>query len=109
MNKSLPLFLSLLAASFPAHGKESAGGLDSLLSEGAKPLKLAEGFVFTEGPAASPDGMLFFTDIPNNRIHRWDPKTRKVSVFLKDSGGANALYFTSEGCLLYTYPRPRDS
>ena len=100
MNKTLPLFLSLLAASFPAHGKESAGGLDSLVSEGAKPVKLADGFLFTEGPAASPDGMVFFTDIPNNRIHRWNPKTKKVSVFLKDSGGANGLYFTSEGDLV---------
>lgn len=90
----------LLAISWLAHGANSPSGLGSLVSADAKPVKIADGFLFTEGPASSPDGQVFFTDIPNNRIHRWDPKTKNLSVFIKDSGGANGLYFTSEGDLV---------
>jgi gluconolactonase len=89
-----------LAISWLAHGADSPSGLDSLVPSGAKPVKLADGFVFTEGPISNSDGQVFFTDIPNNRIHRWDSKTKKLSVFIKDSGGANGLYFTSEGDLV---------
>lgn len=90
----------LLAITGLAHGANSPSGLGSLVSADAKPVKIADGFLFTEGPASSPDGQVFFTDIPNNRIHRWDPKTKNLSVFIKDSGGANGLYFTSEGDLV---------
>ncbi len=34
--------------------------------------KVHTGFAFTEGPAADADGNLYFTDIPNNRIHKMD-------------------------------------
>ena len=37
---------------------------------------LCDGFRFTEGPIWVPDGnYLLFSDIPNNRIHRWTPGT----------------------------------
>ena len=100
MIKTLKHCLPFLAASFLAQGKEPAGGLGTLVDPGTKPVKLADGFLFTEGPSSGPGGQVYFTDIPNNRIHRWDPKTKKLSVFLKDSGGANGLYFTSEGDLV---------
>ena len=70
-----------------------------LVADGAKPVKLAGGFKFTEGPAASPGGSVYFTDIPNNRIHKWNPTAKKLSTFLEDSGGANGLYFSKEGDL----------
>lgn len=70
---------------------------DALVADGAKPVKLAGGFKFTEGPASSPDGNIYFTDIPNNRIHKWDTTTKKLSTFLENSGGANGLYFSKEG------------
>ena len=72
---------------------------DGLVADGAKPIKLAGGFKFTEGPALAPNGNVFFTDIPNNRIHKWDPKEKKVSVFMENSGGANGLFFSREGDL----------
>lgn len=81
-------------------GAESKGGLEPLVSPDSKAVKLAGGFTFTEGPAATKDGLVFFTDIPNNRIHRWDSKTGKLSLFLEDSGGANGLFLTSEGDLV---------
>ncbi|MFP6854223.1 MAG: SMP-30/gluconolactonase/LRE family protein, partial [Opitutales bacterium] len=72
---------------------------NGLVVDGAKPVKLAGGFKFTEGPAVAPNGNIFFTDIPNNRIHRWNPKEKKVSIFMENSGGANGLFFSKEGDL----------
>ena len=43
----------------------------SLIAKGAKPEKLAGDFKFTEGPACDPEGNVFFTDQPNNRIMKW--------------------------------------
>jgi len=71
----------------------------SLVAEGAKVEKLAGGFAFTEGPAADAQGNVFFTDIPNNRIHKWS-LDGKLSTFRENSGGANGLYFDKDGNLL---------
>ena len=60
-------------------------------------MKLAGGFKFTEGPAADSKGDVYFTDIPNNRIHKWSTVDKKLSTFIEDSGGANGLYFSKEG------------
>ncbi|MEM8783637.1 MAG: SMP-30/gluconolactonase/LRE family protein [Planctomycetota bacterium] len=54
---------------------------------------VAEGFRFTEGPALAPDGSIWFTDIPNHAIHRFDPATGETSLITDDSGGANGLFF----------------
>jgi gluconolactonase len=71
----------------------------SVVAEGAKVEKLAGGFKFTEGPAADREGNIFFTDIPNNRIHKWS-LDGKLITFNKNSGGANGLYFDKKGDLL---------
>jgi sugar lactone lactonase YvrE len=71
----------------------------SLVAEGAKVEKLAGGFKFTEGPAADAEGNIFFSDIPNNRIHKWSVDG-KLSTFREDSGGANGLFFDKDGNLL---------
>lgn len=66
---------------------------------GAKVEKLAEGFAFTEGPAVDAEGNVFFTDIPNNRIHKWS-LDGKLSTFRENSGGANGLFIDKDGNLL---------
>lgn len=71
----------------------------SVVAEGAKVEKLAGGFKFTEGPAADAEGNIFFTDIPNNRIHKWS-LDGKLSTFREDSGAANGLFFDKDGNLL---------
>jgi sugar lactone lactonase YvrE/L-ascorbate metabolism protein UlaG (beta-lactamase superfamily) len=61
--------------------------------------KLASGFGFTEGPAADTEGNIFFTDIPNNRIHKWSLEG-KLSTFLENSRGTNGLFFDKAGNLI---------
>jgi len=72
----------------------------SVVATGAKVEKLAGGFAFTEGPAADPNGDIYFSDIPNNRIHKWAVEAGKLSTFREDSGGSNGLYFDKNGNLL---------
>lgn len=58
----------------------------------------------TEGPAAAPDGSIYFSDIPlggdNGLIMRFDPKTKKTSVFVTNSGKSNGLKFDGQGRLI---------
>jgi gluconolactonase len=61
--------------------------------------KLASGFKFTEGPAADKEGNIYFTDIPNSRIHKWSVKG-KLSLFKENSGRANGLFFDKKNNLL---------
>jgi gluconolactonase len=73
--------------------------LSSLVAPEAQIQKLAGGFQFTEGPAANAVGDVYFTDIPNNRIHKWSVDG-ELSTFREDSGAANGLYFDPKGNLL---------
>ncbi|MBN1126389.1 MAG: SMP-30/gluconolactonase/LRE family protein [Sedimentisphaerales bacterium] len=66
---------------------------------GATVTKLADGFGFTEGPAADKAGNVYFTDIPNDRIHQWS-LDGKLSVYKIKTGGANGLFFDKKGNLL---------
>lgn len=70
-----------------------------LVAPGAKVEQLAGGFVFTEGPACDSQGNVYFTDIPNERIHKWSVDG-KLTTFRENSGKANGLYFDREGNLL---------
>jgi gluconolactonase len=78
----------------------SGGAQDSpLIAPGATVTRVAGGFGFIEGPAADLDGNLYFSDIPNARIHRWSPSGGIVAV-RENSGSANGLRFDPEGLLL---------
>ncbi|QOY88607.1 SMP-30/gluconolactonase/LRE family protein [Paludibaculum fermentans] len=59
---------------------------------------VSEGHKFTEGPAVDKQGNVFFTDIPNNRIHRVTADG-VVSVFKEDTGAANGLVVGGDGRL----------
>ena len=74
--------------------------------------KIAEGFIWSEGPAwIRAGGYLLFTDVPENTLYRWSERDG-LSVFLKPSGysgpeldtlrepGANGLHPEPEGSVL---------
>jgi len=78
--------------------KAQEDGLSKIIRQGLQVEKLADGFQFTEGPAADARGNVYFTDQPNDRIMVWDIKTG-LSVFMQPSGRSNGLFFDREGNL----------
>jgi gluconolactonase len=78
---------------------QRAADKSAIVAPQAKVQKLAGGFRFTEGPAADAEGNVFFTDIPNSRIHKWSPDG-ELSTFLENSGRSNGLFFDKHGNLL---------
>ncbi|HTP96434.1 MAG TPA: SMP-30/gluconolactonase/LRE family protein [Burkholderiales bacterium] len=67
----------------------------------AKVERIAAGMRWCEGPVWFGDGRyLLWSDIPNNRIMRWDEETGRVSVFRKPSNNANGNTRDRQGRLL---------
>ena len=63
--------------------------------------QLATGFYWAEGPVWFGDGRyLLFSDIPNNRILRWDDCSGEVSEFRKPSSHANGHARDRQGRLI---------
>lgn len=91
--KILALFLA--AASWSAAAAEG-----SLIADGAKVEVLADTYEFTEGPAVSRTGDVYFTDQPNDRIVKWSAADGKFSDWLKPAGRSNGTYFDRRGNLI---------
>ncbi len=77
-------------------GVNSKAPVMQVLGEGSEWQVVSEGHGFTEGPAVNAKGEVFFTDIPNSRIHKI-ALDGKVSVFADDTGKANGLMFGPDG------------
>ncbi|MEC8493882.1 MAG: hypothetical protein VXZ39_03095, partial [Planctomycetota bacterium] len=91
--------------------------LDRLVPHGAECEVLAQGFDWSEGPVwvGGEDGYLLFSDIPPNRVWKWEPGGG-ASVYLDRSGyldpiprpgyvapdepGSNGLLLDAEGRLV---------
>ncbi len=65
---------------------------------GAEVKLLANGFKFTEGPAADAEGNVYFTDQPNDRICKWSVDG-KLTDFMKPCGRSNGMFFDQHGNL----------
>lgn len=76
------------------------GQQNNLVADGATLQLVSDQFTFTEGPAAAPNGDVYFTDQPNDRIYLWDAQTNQVEVFMEPAGRANGLWLDPEGRLL---------
>ncbi len=92
------VFVSIAGSNRLFAGTQTAKPATGIVAPGAKLVLLADGFKFTEGPAADTKGNVFFTDQPNNKILEWSVNG-KLSVFKNDSGRANGLYFDDAGDL----------
>jgi gluconolactonase len=71
----------------------------SPIAPGATLQQLADGFIFTEGPACDADGNVYFTDQPNDRIMLWS-RDGKLSTFMQGCGRSNGLCFDGAGNLI---------
>src|SRR3954454_8805280 len=92
MTRRLPVLFALLIL------PEIAVADDALIAPGARLAKLAEGFKFTEGPAADAKGKVYFTDQPNDRILMWGTDG-KLTTFMEPCGRSNGLCFGPDGRL----------
>jgi len=73
---------------------------DAYLGEVTIETEIKDEQVFTEGPAVDRDGIVFFTNVPMSKILRWDPETKKLTTFRRNSNKANGLLFEPDGSLL---------
>jgi gluconolactonase len=89
----IALFVACIGFSFIQ--KESK---KEIIEPGAQLEKLAEGFLFTEGPSSDARGNVYFTDQPNNRIMVWSIDN-KLSTFMQPCGRSNGLAFDKDGFL----------
>lgn len=96
MPSLLIAFLTLVTTSlaWPVVAREISG-----IGPVGEVQKVADGFQFTEGPAADGAGNLYFSDIPNTTIHRLTPEG-EVEVFTDNSRRTNGLMFAAKGRLL---------
>lgn len=105
-------FYAPRAAAAASHGsiERADPALDAVVPPATRVEKLADGFLFTEGPVWHPDGYLLFSDPNANTIYRWS-ETDGVSVYRAKSGyagvdvreygqpGSNGLTLDAEGRL----------
>lgn len=71
-----------------------------LVVPGARTERLWTGGTWTEGPAWFRAGYLLWSDIPSNRILRWDEADRTVTTYRHPSGGANGNTIDRRGRLV---------
>lgn len=97
MRSACSIFV-LLVAWLPGLAVAQDYAMKNLLIEGEGWQLVAEGFQFTEGPAADAAGNVYFTDIPNSRIHKVDLEG-KVTLFAENTSKTNGLMFGPDGRL----------
>ena len=73
---------------------------NEIVAEGEAPVRLADSYSFTEGPATDARGNVYFTDQPNNRIYRWNCESGEITLFTDQSGRSNGMYFDAQGNLI---------
>jgi gluconolactonase len=93
------IIAALAALAMPAMAQTPAG-IPGVLAAGAAPELVREGFVFTEGPVATADGGLYFSDIRANRTYLLDAGG-KIGIARENTNGANGLAVTKDGELLF--------
>jgi sugar lactone lactonase YvrE len=95
-----PQAMRWLWKDWPAPVKAGAGSqiLKDLLIPGEEWTLVADGYRFTEGPAANTHGEVFFNDIPNSKTYKIS-LDGKVTPFVADSGRANGQAVGPDGRL----------
>jgi len=96
MKKSFLLIILVITLSLNSPAQDEA--LKTIIADGAKLEKVADGFSFTEGPTADKKGNIYFTDQPNNKILVWNEK-KGLSTYMEPCGRSNGMAFDSKGNL----------
>ncbi len=72
----------------------------SVVADGAKVEKLADGFLNIAGAAVDGQGTVYFADARENRVYRWSPERRKAEVVREIEQQPVQLAFDKAGNLL---------
>tara|TARA_R110002049_G_scaffold4601_6_gene32836 strand:+ start:4693 stop:5574 length:882 start_codon:yes stop_codon:yes gene_type:complete len=97
MKKILVLaFLSLQICHCSA---QQSGPPEALLAPGARVRQLAEGFIFTEGPACDAQGNIFFSDVRDSKTYKWSVEG-ELSTFRENTRETNGMFFERDGNLI---------
>jgi gluconolactonase len=88
------LIICILILSFHSNSQNNV-----LLAKDAKVTKAGSGYSFTEGPSVSPDGRVFFTDQPNDKIDVWS-EDGTITTFMQPCDRSNGTYFNKKGELV---------
>lgn len=91
-------FLAVLAL-FIGFSGVSQEKKNNLIAKDAQVSKAGGGYKFTEGPAVAPDGRVFFTDQPNDKIDVWS-EDGIIATFMQPCDRSNGLYFNKIGELV---------
>jgi gluconolactonase len=96
----LPDAMRWLWKDWPAPVKAGAGSahLREIIVPGEEWQLVADGYQFTEGPAANAQGEVFFNDIPNSKAYKIG-LDGKVALFAADTNSANGQAFGPDGRL----------
>lgn len=73
--------------------------VSNLIEKDAKVTKAGSGYAFTEGPSVAPDGRVFFTDQPNDKIDVWS-EDGSITTFMQPCDRSNGTYFNKKGELV---------
>ena len=94
--RSIVALVSILGPTLVVRADDKQPTPISGLGPVGKIVKLHTDFKFTEGPAPDRAGNVYFSDIPNERIHKIDAGG-KLSVFREKSNRANGLMVNAKG------------
>ena len=81
-----------LALNYPAESQDLKHNQD-LIAKDATVTKVGGGYAFTEGPSVAPDGRVFFTDQPNDKIDVWSEKGNTITTFMQPCERSNGTFF----------------
>jgi len=112
VSRAVSLVLIVLPVSVVYLG-HAATAAEPIVPPDAKVEKLFEGGVLTEGVAVAPDGMVYFSEmtfshvardktgaIEAGHIWRFDPATKKTTIFRSPSGMSNGIKFDASGNMI---------
>jgi gluconolactonase len=94
---NLVVFASAQNATAQQASMVTSGG--DLIAPGATVTKLADGFVFTEGPAVDATGNVYFSDVRTSKTYIWSVDG-ELTTFRDTSGEGNGMFFDPAGNLL---------
>ena len=96
---ALVLALALFSFAGEAQNPPPQQAIPGVIAAGSQVELVRGGFKGLEGPVATPDGGLYFSDIPANRTYKLDANGN-ISVSRENTKGSNGLFLSKDGRLL---------